>query len=141
MAKGKPGEKHGLEEWSRSIQLMIDEMHKRTFVQFRNVAAWQPATNVYESDAAYHVCVDLAGLNDDQVHVDCVERRLVIEGARDKPLPEPPDQANSLSVHVMEIDEGPFRREITLPQSVDVDHVQATYRKGYLWILLPKTNP
>ena len=40
----------------------------------------------------------------------------------------------------MEIDEGPFRREIDLPAAVDTSQVEATYRKGFLWIRLPKTK-
>lgn len=38
----------------------------------------------------------------------------------------------------MEIDEGPFAREIELAQPVDVNAVEVNYDRGYLWILLPK---
>jgi HSP20 family molecular chaperone IbpA len=42
----------------------------------------------------------------------------------------------------MEIDHGPFRREVTLPEPIDVQSVEATYDKGYLWVMLPKiTTP
>jgi HSP20 family molecular chaperone IbpA len=34
----------------------------------------------------------------------------------------------------MEIDEGAFCREIDLPEPIDVDQMEATYAKGYLWI-------
>jgi HSP20 family molecular chaperone IbpA len=34
----------------------------------------------------------------------------------------------------MEIDSGPFCREIKLPTPIDVDGIRATYREGLLWI-------
>ena len=67
---------------------MIEEMHNRTFFQFRDARAWQPATNVYEGEQAYFICVDLAGIEENQVSVECIEDRLVvITGARRKPAP------------------------------------------------------
>jgi HSP20 family molecular chaperone IbpA len=37
----------------------------------------------------------------------------------------------------MEIDYGPFEREVLLPASVDIDNVHAEQRNGLLWISLP----
>lgn len=130
---------HNMDEWANKIHEFMDEMHKRTFVQFRHERAWQPATNVYETEGAYVMCVDLAGMEENDISVECVDAsRVRIAGRRDKPRPE--DVDDQLSVHVMEIDEGPFRREIDLPVPVDVNAVQAKYRKGFLWIFLPKTT-
>ena len=56
------------------------------------------------------------------------------------PIPMTPGDGveGPLSIHAMEIDEGPFRREIELPEAVDVDRMEATYSKGYLWITVPR---
>ncbi len=40
--------------------------------------------------------------------------------------------------HLMEIDHGPFLRSVEVPSSVDVEAINAKYRSGLLWILLPK---
>ena len=129
----------GIDDWARNIHEMIEEMHRRTYIPFRDCGTWQPATNVYEDEAAYHVCVDLAGLDAEHVEVDCADQHhLSIAGQR--PSPQPETSQGALSVHVMEIDEGPFRREIDLPAAVDTSQVEATYRKGFLWIRLPKTK-
>ena len=131
------GEGRNIDDWSQNIHDMIEEMHNRTFFQFRRTDTWQPAINIYEIQTSYIICVDLAGLEESQVAVECVEQqRVVIAGRRDKPRPE--RHEGSLSVHLMEIDEGPFRREIELPHPVVTDEVEAEYRKGYLWIHLPK---
>jgi len=71
--------------------------------------------------------------------VQCASpQRLSISGHRLQP--RPPDAAGVLSMHVLEIDEGPFRRELELPEPVDIDAVEASYLKGFLWITLPKTH-
>jgi HSP20 family molecular chaperone IbpA len=40
----------------------------------------------------------------------------------------------------MELDYGPFRRQIALGSDVDVEHAQATYERGILKIALPLTQ-
>jgi HSP20 family molecular chaperone IbpA len=37
----------------------------------------------------------------------------------------------------MEIDYGPFEREVALPAEVEVDQASAEQRNGLLWISLP----
>jgi HSP20 family protein len=129
----------GVDDWARNIHEMLEEMHRRTYIPFRDCGTWQPATNVYEDELAYHVCVDLAGLAPEEVSVECADQHhLTIAGQRANPQPE--GSQGNLSVHVMEIDEGPFRREMDLPLAVDTTQVEATYRKGFLWIRLPKAK-
>ncbi|MFQ6049087.1 MAG: Hsp20/alpha crystallin family protein [Phycisphaerae bacterium] len=40
----------------------------------------------------------------------------------------------------MEIDEGPFRRELQIAEEVDRSRITARYANGYLWIELPKRS-
>jgi HSP20 family molecular chaperone IbpA len=81
--------------------------------------------------------VELAGVERDRIDVECIEgRRVLLRGTRDSPRPADTDAP--LSVHALEIDEGPFRREIDLPEPVDVERIDARHRQGYLWIRLPK---
>ena len=37
----------------------------------------------------------------------------------------------------MEIDYGPFEREVVLPAEVEIDQARAEQRNGLLWISLP----
>lgn len=127
------GQGERFDEWSQKIHDIMDEMQRRDFVQFRHGDAWQPSTNVYETRAAYFICVELAGVDDQKVDVTCVDRtRITISGVREQPRPLGVD--GPLSVHAMEIDEGAFCREIELPEPIDVDQMEAAYAKGYLWI-------
>ncbi|HPC21053.1 MAG TPA: hypothetical protein PK920_01090, partial [Phycisphaerae bacterium] len=71
MSFSKFGRGDEMHEWIRHMHDMFDEMKRRSFVQFRDEDTWQPATDVYETDAAYCICVDLAGMNPEQVEVSC----------------------------------------------------------------------
>jgi HSP20 family molecular chaperone IbpA len=41
----------------------------------------------------------------------------------------------------MEIDYGPFIREVPLPTEVEIDKAHAEQRNGLLWISLPVKEP
>ena len=102
---------------------------------------WTPSVNLYETDDAYRVCIDLAGVEKDKIDLTVSTHphpRLTVRGSR--PIPRSPVTANRSRVrlHRMEIDHGLFMREVDLPDDVDADAISATYRSGLLWIELPK---
>ncbi len=115
---------------------MIDEMMGGN--QFRSSAPdqWVPAINVYELNDRYVVCVDLAGMEREQIDVYVERRTLHVRGVR--PKPSTPDGQGRVSVHLMEINSGHFHRKVRLTPDVRVADVKAVYRKGYLWIDLPR---
>ncbi len=137
MSFGKFGQGEEIDEWSRKIHDIMDEMEKRDFVHFRDSGTWQPATNVYETRDAYYICVELAGVPREQIDVECLDhQRITIRGSRAQPRPE--GLEGPLSIHAMEVDEGPFWREIDLPEPIDMECLEATYSEGYLWISVPR---
>jgi HSP20 family protein len=102
--------------------------------------SWRPNANLYESDAAYLICVDLAGVVKEEIAVEVVDQTLHIRGKRAVPTPEneKPGSRPRLRIHLMEIDHGEFSREVELPADVIAKSINATYRNGMLWIELPK---
>ena len=136
MADKKCGEVERLDEWSGRMNQIMDEMLNRNYVEYRHSRTWQPPTNVYETTQAYRICIELAGMASEDIEVVCPnDRSVVVSGLRPMPRPE---NVDGLCIHVLEIDEGPFEREIELPDPIDVDRVEVTYERGYLWIVLPK---
>jgi len=78
-------------------------------------------------------------LSREEIEIECRNGRMIlISGKRGQPRPEGVD--GPLSVHAMEIEEGPFRREIDLPEDIDVDGIEAIYNEGYLWITARRMN-
>ncbi len=98
--------------------------------------AFRPAVNLYETQTGYMVCVDLAGMDQNDIEVALEKTGVVVRGRRHSPLP--PDGARAVAVHLMEIDHGTFCRTIEIPSGVDQESIVANYHVGMLWITLPK---
>lgn len=111
------------------------ELARSRFYRFAS-HAWEPAINAYRCENCIRICVDLAGVDRSLIDLTVEPRRLVIRGARE--LPEPTgDEGCAQQLLAMEIDYGPFEREINLPVEVELDQAHAEQRNGFLWIALP----
>jgi HSP20 family protein len=126
------------------VNKMMDQLSKGYF-GFAPSDTWTPNVNLYETDEAYVVCVDLAGVDKKKIDIEVDGQRLILRGAR--PVPTMPDGELSpdgsgpqrrLRVHLMEIDHGTFGRQVELPDDVQKERITATHRNGMLWIELPK---
>ena len=115
-----------------------DVAYHLTRVEFCRFAptAWQPAINAYRCESCVRICVDLAGVEKADIDLTVEPRRVVLRGTRDVPEPRH-REGRALQMIAMEIDYGPFAREIELPDEVDVLQVTAEQRNGLLWIILP----
>lgn len=110
-----------------------------TRVQFSSSpapAAWLPAINAYRCPDYILIVAELAGVERTGIELVVEPRRVWLRGRRRTPEPHngegPPRQ-----VLAMEIDDGPFARELVLPVEVAPEGVQAEQRDGLLWIRLP----
>ena len=94
---------------------------------------WQPAINAFRCQSGVHICVDLAGVEKSSIDLRVESQRLIVRGTRE--APEPTDHA--VQMLALEIDYGPFEREVPLPVEVDVNEARAEQENGLLWIYLP----
>jgi HSP20 family molecular chaperone IbpA len=123
---------------ARQMGKMIDQLHKG-YYNFAPGETWTPSVNLYELDATYLVCVDLAGIDKEKLDITVEDHLLKLHGHREVPMPTDAEaQHQRLRVHLMEIDHGSFSREVELPHNVAHEKIQAQYRNGMLWIELPK---
>jgi HSP20 family protein len=113
-----------------------DVTYQLTRVQFaRSVPAkWQPAINAFRCEASVRICVDLAGVEKSEIELTVEPRRVVVRGTR--AVPEP-GEGRAVQLLALEIDYGPFEREVHLPVEVDVEQASAEQQNGLLWIHLP----
>jgi HSP20 family protein len=93
---------------------------------------WCPPINAYHSRTELIICVDLAGVDREGVELQVEPLRLLLRGHRHPPGPE-----GLAQIIALEIDHGPFEREIPLPAEVSPQEVRAEQRQGILWIHLP----
>jgi HSP20 family protein len=101
---------------------------------------WRPAINAYRCENGMLVCVDLAGVDRHEIHLQVEPRRLCIRGVR--VVPEPDRTLHkAIQVLEMEIDAGQFEREILFPMEVEPGGATARQQNGLLWIDLPARSP
>jgi HSP20 family protein len=94
--------------------------------------AWIPDVEVIERPNDILVRVDLPGLQADEIDVNVDEGLLTISGEREEERREEQE-----GVVRTERVYGEFFRSIPLPESADVEHVQAQMRNGVLEITVP----
>jgi HSP20 family protein len=119
-----------------------DEMHRRfheTFGPVRGDGAtgvtgiWEPPVDIYETDDALVLQVELPGVAKDAVTVELHEHTLTLSGERTR---EP--AVTGGQSHREEGRYGAFQRAFRMPTIVDQAKIQATYKDGVLALRLPK---
>lgn len=100
---------------------------------------FQPSVDMYETDTALIVKVELAGIRAEKLNIilSADNRLLTIAGERLEPVEE---RRHRVRCYHLEIFFGTFEREIVLPGNLqfDRDSIRASYRDGFLTLSLPK---
>ena len=93
--------------------------------------AWVPVTDIYVDGEDLVIRCELAGVPKTDVNVSLSGGQLWISGERTgKP------DADDDSFYVRERRYGPFRRSITLPETIDSDMIRASFVDGLLEITI-----
>jgi HSP20 family protein len=124
------------------IITMCDEMHRRfheSVGQVRSDGAtgatgtWKPPVDVYETDDAIVLQVELPGVPKDAVTVELQEHTITFSWERTR---EPAVTGGQYQRE--EGRYGAFQRAFRMPTIVDEAKIQATYTDGVLALRLPK---
>jgi HSP20 family protein len=110
------------------------------FSAFSPDVSWHPAVNAYLCREKMAICVDLAGVDRAAIDVQVEPRRLLLRGRRQPPEPTGAGE-KPVQILALEIDHGPFTREISFPAEVEPERVTAEQKNGLLWIFLPLRSP
>ena len=94
---------------------------------------WVPAVDVYEDADKFQIHAELPGMDMKDIDVQVEGNTLTIRGERKL---EHEDKRENY--HRVERVYGAFQRSFSLPSTVDVDKIEATYDRGVLTITLPK---
>lgn len=96
-------------------------------------SGWIPSADIRETAHAYHVFVDLAGIDPATVDLIVEGNLLRLSGERVRPHVDA-----CTRIHQLEIDAGPFTRTFQFAVHLDADGAWSSYRNGVLEIFLPK---
>lgn len=93
-----------------------------------------PAVDVIETDKAYEIAAELPGLDEKNIEVNVANGGLTIRGEKKEEREE-----TKKDYYVSERRYGSFERHFRLPEGVDADKIEATFKNGVLRVTLPKT--
>lgn len=92
-----------------------------------------PAVDVTEGDKAYEVTAELPGMDEKSIEVKVVNGSLTIKGEKQE---EKEEKKKDYYLHERRF--GSFERRFDLPEGVDADKIEASFKKGVLTVMLPK---
>ncbi|MBE0669558.1 MAG: Hsp20/alpha crystallin family protein [Anaerolineales bacterium] len=95
---------------------------------------WSPPTDAYETENAFIVRMEIAGMREEDFEVTLENDTLLIVGSRS-------DLSERRAYHQMEIRFGKFATAVSLAGPVQTENAQAEYKDGFLTIILPKAKP
>jgi HSP20 family protein len=121
----------------RELASMQGDMNRwlNTFFdgQTRETRSWVPALDVWETDNDVVYAFDLPGIPEDKISIEVKDDTLTVSAEREKT-----EETSEDRYYRFERRYGSFTRAIGLPQGVDEDQINASYRDGVLEVRVPK---
>jgi len=122
-----------------TLQDRINRMFDEAFLRSKDIddevslASWKPTVDIYDTDDAIILKVELPGVDKEKVAVDVKDNVLTLKGERsiDKEIKEK-------NYYRRERSFGSFHRSFTLPTTVTPEDIKATYKDGILTVEVPK---
>jgi len=127
----RPGRKSDLEE---IFEILVTSYgQKGGALPTEGDLCWRPATDVYETDQFFVVRMDLAGMDPSGIEVFCDGQMLIVRGIRSDST-----EPGHKHFHTMEINVGPFVRQVPILADFDPASATARYRGGFLTVTFGK---
>jgi HSP20 family protein len=118
----------------RRIDNVFDRFFDSPFFDVRPTVV-APPLEVTETDEAFNVKLELAGVDEKDVEISLTEGTLLIKGEKKEET-----QEQEGTCYCSERSYGAFERAIAVPSNVDGGKVAAKFNNGVLEVVLPKTE-
>jgi HSP20 family protein len=92
-----------------------------------------PAVDIVEKEKAYEVTAELPGMDEKNIEVKLANGGLTIKGEKEE---EKEEKKKEYYLHERRF--GSFERSFAIPEGVDTDKIEASFKKGVLTVTLPK---
>lgn len=116
--------RHGLP----SILSQIDQAFEMI-----DTSIWSPRVDIQENENSFSIQVDLPGVSADSIDIQTDKQVLSIQGKR--ALDRKQEGINFVR---SERFSGEFLRRFSLPESADLENIEASYENGVLEVVIPK---
>ena len=127
-----PMQKRDVDRLQQELEELFDDLWRvPRFTGLRH--GFRPQVDCYRTEEPPEliVVVELPGVEPEELQIVATPTALLVAGERRRP------QGDGRVYQRMEIDYGPFRREVALAEEVDPEGGQATYERGLLTVVLP----
>lgn len=122
--------------WARTLTPELGEMLGDFFGRpLSTWSTWTPAADLYETDDAFVLEMELPGFNLDDIELTMERGVLTVAGSR---TVEETEGAEPRTYHLRERSVDRFTRSYALPSSVNSDRIDASFAEGVLTVKLPK---
>lgn len=123
-------------EMEKQMGRMMRNMSMPGMMTMRPEHGVRPGVDLYEVDGEFFVYFDVAGVDPENLEVIVERNSVQVSGVK-----KLPGLSNVRCVHQLEIEQGGFRRSISLPGPVDVSASSSVSKNGILIIRLPQEKP
>lgn len=96
--------------------------------------AMAPAVDIAETDKGYEITAELPGMDEKNIEVKFADGVLTIKGEKQEEKEE-----KKKDYYLSERSFGSFQRSFQVPDGVEADKIEATFKKGVLTVTLPKS--
>jgi HSP20 family protein len=102
---------------------------------FRQADSWvaQPAIDLVERDSAYELTAEAPAIEEKNIEVEVANGVLTVKGQKEEDKIE-----KKQDYHLRERRFGSFARSVRIPETVDADKIEASFKNGLLKVTLPK---
>jgi len=100
-----------------------------------DISSYSPKIDVKEGDKEIKVLAELPGMDEKDINVTLNKDSLTLTGEKKEEKED-----NEKGYHRLERSYGSFCRTIPFPVEIESDKVSASYKKGILTIIIPKSN-
>jgi HSP20 family protein len=121
--------------WNRAMERMLDPFYEDSELSFDDRFNLRVPLDVIENNDEYIIKADVAGLDPEKVEITYTNNTLTIKGEVSDEREKTEEDGR---YHLRERRYGNFSRSITMPGSVDAEHIEAETKNGVLELHLPK---
>ena len=119
----------------QSARDLFDRFFEDEFLPMRGEKSWAPAFDISENEKGYTVRAELPGIDEKDLEVTISDGMLSVKGEKKQETEEKGE-----TYHRIERSYGSFHRSFRIPDAVEADKVDATYKDGILKLDIPKAT-
>jgi HSP20 family protein len=121
-----------VDDFPTGLRLFQDSVN-RLFSDQTGTRPWSPAVDIFETDNELVLKADVPGVDQKDIDIQLENGTLTLKGER-----KFANEERGKGFHRLERSYGSFVRYLTVPETIDPEHVRADFNNGVLTVTLPK---